>query len=110
MDKIPITLILFVAGFFLYSCNEIPAVKEEQGVIVMETATRGSYQYLIKVDEKLLWPENLPEEFRIPELKVKVKYRKKGGSKDIYKPAPNDVPIKDYDVPIITILDLSEIK
>lgn len=110
MDKISNTLFLFVAVFFLYSCSTIDAVEEKTGLIVMEVATRGSHQYLIKVDEEFFWPENLPEQFKIPELEVKVKYRKKEGSKIIYKPAPNDVPIQDYTVPIITILNIKEIK
>jgi len=110
MQKIGVPLFLFVVGFFLYSCSAIEAVKEKTGVIVMEVATRGSYQYLIKVDDELLWPENLPEQFKIPDLQIKVKYSKKRGSKIIYKPAPNDVPIKDYTVPIITILEISEEK
>lgn len=75
----------------------------------MEPATRGSYQYLIKIDNDLYWPENLPEKFKVPDLKIRVKFMNTGSFKDIYKPAPNDVPVKDYTVPIIRILEIGEI-
>ncbi len=101
-------IIVLILSQFLYTCTHLEKPKEKSGEIIMEVATRGSYQFLISIDGKPFWPENLPVEFLHPGLKVKVKYTEKGYLKNIYKPAPNDVPVKDYLAPAIYLLEIEK--
>lgn len=101
---------LFLITGFLHSCTSLEKPVKASGEIMMKPQTRGSFQYLIKTEKELFWPENLPEDFHDPGLKVKFKYFKKDYSKDIYKPAPNDIPIKDFAVPAIYLLKIRKNK
>lgn len=89
-------------------CTPVEKEKENYGKIVMEVATRGSYQYLIQIGEESFYPENLPVDYRESDLRVKIKYREKGYHKTIFMPAPNDVPVKKFSAPVIYLTEIEK--
>jgi hypothetical protein len=77
--------------------------------IKVEVATRGVHQYLLQFNDNLYYPENLPLSFQDPNLNglaVRISYLPKKEEKDIFKPSPNDIPVKAYSVPVILILQI----
>jgi hypothetical protein len=103
------TFFFLLSALLMCSCTPVEKEKEDHGKIVMEVATRGSYQYLIQIGEESYYPENLPEDFKESDLRVKIKYREKGYHKDIFMPAPNDVPVKKFSAPVIYLTEIEKI-
>lgn len=88
--------------------NNDPAQQGEAEVVI-QSATRGSHQFLIKFEGDLLYPTNLPESFKAlaqNPIPVYIKFNNTGEEVAIYKPAPNDVPIFDRLIPEIRIVDI----
>lgn len=102
-------LFLLLSVLLLCCCTPVDKEKEDYGYIVMEVATRGSFQYLIQIGGGSFYPENLPEDFKEADLRVKIKYREKEYHKDIYMPAPNDVPVKKFSAPVIYLTEIEKV-
>jgi len=93
------------------SCKKEVHPEYLSGTIYIEAATRGSYQYLINVDNQSYWPENLPQEFKNPNIQnrpILVRFERTGETQDIYRPAPNDIPVFGYTVQVVRILSIQE--
>lgn len=93
------------------SCKNNEAALSSVGTILVETATRGSYQYLIRIEEQTYFPENLPKRFQTTnnhEKQIYVQFELTGHHQEILIPAPNDIPVYGYTVPIIIIMSIDE--
>jgi hypothetical protein len=95
----------------LQSCMaDYGPIKEGDAKVVIQVATRGSYQFLIKFENSFYFPENLPEEYKVVSqdpIPVFIKFKLTDEEADIFTPAPNDVPVFLKSIPVIR---LSEIK
>jgi len=81
------------------------------GVIIVEPETRISNQYLIRVEEQSYWPENLPQQFRNPNMHnrpILVRFELTGDTRDINVPGPSDIPVFGYTVQAVRILSIRE--
>ncbi|SIS91644.1 hypothetical protein [Belliella pelovolcani] len=101
---------LFFILLLLGACveNNDP-VQEGEAEVVIQTATRGSHQFLIRFEGDLFYPTNLPESFQVlvqDPIPVYIIFNKTGAEVTIFKPAPNDVPIFDRLIPEIRIVDI----
>jgi len=101
--------------FFLFliaaSCKRNNGPDYLSGTILIEAATRGSYQYLIRIDGQSYFPENLPQEYQNPNIQhrpILVRFELTGETQEIYVPAPNDVPIYGYTVQVVRILSIKD--
>ena len=101
-----ITLLFF--GLLIFSCeNNIGPNREGTAEVVISVASRGGYQFLIKFDDKLYYPENLPEEYKVvtqEPIPIKIKFQLLDKREDIFEPAPNDVPVFLMSIPAIRII------
>ena len=94
-----------------FSCADNTEPREMPASIFVEVATRGSYQYLIRVNDQLYYPDNLPEKYQDPQfhnLPIYVSFIVLEQTRDIYQPAPNDIPVLAYTVPVINLLSFRE--
>ncbi|NHE57937.1 hypothetical protein [Cyclobacterium plantarum] len=106
------TLLFFL--ILIFSCeNSMDPNKEGTAEVVISVASRGFYQFLIKFDDDLYYPENLPEEFKLVSqepIPVNIKFQLLDDQEDIFQPALNDVPVFLMAVPVIRILSIEKIK
>ncbi len=106
------TLLFFL--LLIFSCeNNIGPNREGNAEVAISVASRGFYQFLIKFDDDLYYPENLPDEFRVVSqepIPVNIKFQLLDDQEDIFQPAPNDVPVFLMSVPVIRILSIEKIK
>jgi hypothetical protein len=104
------TILFFL--FLILSCeNNIGPNREGTAEVVINVASRGGYQFLIKFDEILYYPENLPEEFKVisqEPIPVAIKFQLLDDQEDIFEPAPNDIPVFLMSVPVIRILSIEK--
>lgn len=108
--KASTTSFLFFILLLLGACveNNDP-VQVGVAEVVIQTATRGSHQFLIRFEGDLFYPTNLPESFKVlvqEPIPVYIKFTKTSEEVAIFKPAPNDVPIFDRSIPEIIIVDI----
>jgi len=100
-------LLLCLVG--IYSClHDTEPIKEGNAKVVISVATRGSYQFLIKFNETLYYPE----EFRVisqEPIPVYIKFEVLDYEEDIFHPAPNDVPVFLKSIPVIKLLVIEKI-
>ncbi|MDN3670298.1 hypothetical protein QWY93_13555 [Echinicola jeungdonensis] len=82
--------------FFFGSCQTSKNLRQGTGWVLAKTATRGSQQYLIVVDNQWYYPEELPEKFKMDSVRVQVKYRVLDRLDTVFKPAPNDLLEFDF--------------
>jgi hypothetical protein len=106
-----IYIISFLLACFLFeSCGEDNSpIKNGNAEVVINVATRGSYQFLIKFEDNLYFPENLPEEYKTivqNPIPIFVKFTLIDREEDIFKPAPNDVPVFYKSLPVIRIINI----
>ncbi|KEO75270.1 hypothetical protein [Anditalea andensis] len=93
------------------SCEPADHSVYKSGIIYIEAATRGSYQYLILIDEQRYWPENLPQFYQDPNIQnrpIFVRYELTGDTYDVYVPAPNDIPVFGYTVQKIRLVSIKD--
>lgn len=106
------TLLFFL--FLIFSCeNNTGPNRAGTAEVVISVASRGYYQFLIKFDEVLYFPENLPEEYKVVSqgpIPVNINFQLLDYQEDILQPAPNDVPVYLMSVPVIRILSIEKIK
>ncbi|WP_162342881.1 hypothetical protein [Cyclobacterium salsum] len=99
--------------FLIFSCeNNMDPNREGTAEVVISVASRGFYQFLIKFDDDLYYPENLPEEFKVVSqepIPANIKFRLLDDQEDIFQPAPNDVPVFLMSVPVIKIVSIKKI-
>lgn len=112
MKAFKIYVLLLSLGW-IYSCglDEEPNM-EGNAEVVISVATRGGYQFLIKFNDRLYYPENLPEEFRVvtqEPIPVHIKFQLLDYQQDIFYPAPNDVPVFLKSIPVIKLLVIENI-
>lgn len=97
----------------MVSCeNNIDPNREGTAEVVISVASRGFYQFLIKFDNDLYYPENLPEEFKVVSqepIPVNIEFQLLNDQEDIFQPAPNDVPVFLMSVPVIRIVSIEKI-
>lgn len=97
----------------MVSCeNNIDPNREGTAEVVISVASRGFYQFLIKFDDDLYYPENLPEEFRVVSqepIPVNIEFQLLNDQEDIFQPAPNDVPVFLMSLPVIKIVSIEKI-
>jgi hypothetical protein len=82
---------------------------EGNGEVVINVATRGSYQFLILYEKEHYFPENLPEEFKVVSqdpISVFIRFKLTDEEADIFTPAPNDVPILLKSIPVIRLAEI----
>lgn len=86
-------------------------LKKGDALVVINVATRGSYQFLIQFENKLYYPKDLPETFKEigqHPIQVSIIFRLTGEQKDIFKPAPNDIPVFNQSIPEIEIIEIDK--
>ncbi|MGY6521804.1 MAG: hypothetical protein ACXIUD_08760 [Mongoliitalea sp.] len=101
-------LVLLLIGFNGCSEDEDP-LRQGNGEVVINVATRGSYQFIIRFRGKLYYPTNLPEEYKVvvqEPIPVHVVFSLTGNQATLFRPAANDVPIPDRDIPEIELLSI----
>lgn len=104
--------ILLVFILFVSCVEDNDLIKNGNAEVVINVATRGSYQFLIKFEENFYFPENLPEEYKAivqNPIPIFVKFKFTDREEAIFKPAPNDVPIFDKSLPVIEIIDIKSL-
>ncbi|WP_163378461.1 hypothetical protein [Cyclobacterium sp. SYSU L10401] len=105
---------LLFSLILIFSCeNYTSPNREGTAEVVISVASRGFYQFLIKFDDDLYYPENLPEEFKVVSqepIPVDIKFQLLDDQEDIFQPAPNDVPVFLMSVPLIKIVSIEKIK
>ena len=99
---------------FLFSMNSCISdkgpFKEGNGEVVINVATRGSYQFLILYGKELYYPGNLPEEYKVisqEAIPVFIRFKLTDEEADVFTPAPNDVPIFLKSIPVIRLAEIS---
>ncbi|WP_373523607.1 hypothetical protein [Aquiflexum sp.] len=104
---------LFIIAF-LFATNSCISDKgpfiEGNGEVVLNVATRGSYQFLILYKNELYFSESLPEEYKDisqTPIPVFIRFRLTDKEADIFTPAPNDVPIFLKSIPVIRLAEIS---
>ncbi|UJP65410.1 hypothetical protein [Mongoliitalea daihaiensis] len=93
------------------SCAESPnPLRQGNAEIVINVATRGVYNFLIRFQGDLYYPTNLPESFQVlsqEPILVSIQFELTGNQKTISRPAPNDIPIPFREIPEVNILSIS---
>jgi hypothetical protein len=82
---------------------------EGNGEVVINVATRGSYQFLIRYKDGVYYPENLPEEYKVVSqdpIPVFIRFKLTDEGADIFTPAPNDVPVFMKSIPVIRLAEI----
>lgn len=104
-----VTLLLFFT--LLGSCvQDNNLLKKGNGEVVINTMTRGGYQFLIRFEDKLYYPINLPESYKTIQqepILIFVIFSLTGEKADIFGPAPNDVPVYIKSIPEINITNIN---
>jgi hypothetical protein len=94
----------------LQSCMaDYGPIKEGDAKVVIQVATRGSYQFLILYEKELYYPENLPEEYKVVSqdtIPVFIRFKLTDEGADIFTPAPNDVPVFMKSIPVIRLAEI----
>lgn len=105
--------VLVITLLSIYSCgHDFEPEKDGNAEVVISVASRGVYQFLIKFNDNLYYPENLPEEFKVVSqepIPVRVKFQLLDYHEDIFQPAPNDVPIFLKKLPVIRLISIDKI-
>jgi hypothetical protein len=86
-------------------------LKKGDALVVINVATRGSYQFLIQFENKLYYPKDLPEIFKVigqHPIQVSIIFKLTGEQRDIFTPAPNDVPIFFKAIPEIDVIEIDK--
>jgi hypothetical protein len=111
-SKISLTLNLLLIGFYIFlSCSPKEEPNWVSANLKIEIASRGVIQYLIEINDQLYYPENLPVIYKNPQsdsLEIRIKFKNKNYTKDIYQPSPNDIPFLAYTVPVIQIIKIEK--
>ena len=106
-------LALLFSILWIYSCeHDLEPNRQGNAEVVISVATRGSYQFLIKFNDRLYYPENLPEEFRVisqEPIPVHIKFQLLDYQQDIFYPDPNDVPVFLKSIPVIRLMAIEKI-
>lgn len=100
------TLIFILLGSCVGNNN---LIKKGNGEVVINTATRGSYQFLIHFEGDLYYPINLPKSYQTIQqdpILIFVKFSFTGKEVEIFGPAPNDVPVYIKSIPEINITNI----
>ncbi len=104
--------ILFIAFLFLVSsCNnsgEFLTHTNEDGEIKVFVCSRGCYQYLLAYNGEYYHPISLPENLKEDGIKVVFSGTLQDTETAIKKPAPNDVPIFDFNAQDIKLTSIEE--
>lgn len=106
--------ILYICLFLtlLYGCVEDQGqIEKGDAEVLINVASRGSYQFLIQFEDKLYYPKALPETFKVigqHPIPVSITFKLTGEQKDLFKPAPNDIPIFDQSIPEIEIVEIEK--
>ncbi|WP_373497650.1 hypothetical protein [Aquiflexum sp.] len=105
--KLPLSLFIIAFLFLTNSCisDEGHFIKGN-GEVVLNVATRGSYQFLIRYDNELYYPEDLAEEYKDinqTPIPVFIRFRLTDKEADIFTPAPNDIPVFLKSIPVIRL-------
>jgi hypothetical protein len=106
------TLILIFL-FLTNSCiSSKDPLKEGNAEVVINVASRGAYQFLIRYENDLFYPENLPAEYQIivqEPIPVFIKFNLTEEKADIFTPAPNDVPVFLKSIPVIRLVEIKRL-
>lgn len=96
----------------LFGCVEDQGeLKKGDAQVLLNVASRGSYQYVIQFEDKLYYPKALPETFKEigqHPIEVSITFKLTGAQKDLFKPAPNDIPVLDQSIPEIEIIEIEK--
>ncbi|WP_114751783.1 hypothetical protein [Pleomorphovibrio marinus] len=103
---------IFIALLQIGSCGHDDDPKREGNAeVVINTTTRGGYQFLIQFNNELYYPENLPEEFKVitqEPIPVYIQFEPLEYLEDLFRPAPNDVPVFWKAIPAIRLLSIKK--
>lgn len=104
-------ILLIFSILLLSSCgatDKINAFTGEEGTIKVFVCSRGCYQYLLEYNGQYYYPGELPEKFKEDGLKVVFSGIFKDTETAINKPAPNDVPVFDFNAQDIELSSIEE--
>jgi hypothetical protein len=76
---------------------------DKSGKIRVNVATRGSYQYILSVDDKEFMPIGLTDEYKKDGIEVIFSGEIQKDSSDVMMPAANDIPTFAKKIPNINI-------
>jgi hypothetical protein len=93
----------------LACCETENADPTNEGQIKVFVCTRGCYQYLLEVDGVFYSPNSLPETLKRDGQAVRFEGEPLDGTTTIYKPAPNDVPVPDFEAQNFNITNIEAI-
>ncbi|WP_114752738.1 hypothetical protein [Pleomorphovibrio marinus] len=110
--KLSKTYLLYLPWILFYSCvSDTDPYKGGNAEVVINVMTRGGYQFLVLFEDNLYYPENLPEEYKIvvqEPIPVHTRFKVLDYERDIFGPAPNDVPVFLKSIPAITLLEINQ--
>ncbi len=99
-------LIPFMLGAMISCQNDISTMSnysDKPGKIRVNVATRGSYQYILSVDDKEFMPVGLTDEYKKDGIEVIFSGEIQKDSSDVMMPAANDIPTFAKKIPNISI-------
>ena len=85
-------------------------INNAYGIVKNYVCSRGCYQYVIVMGKRFLIDPKMTEEFQQDGLKVRFSAKLTRGKTEIKKPAPNDVPIRDFDAETIAITNIKKMQ
>lgn len=104
---------LLITFLCIGSCGHDGEPKREGNAeVVINTITRGGYQFIIQFNNELYYPENLPEEYKVitqESIPVYIQFEPLDYLEDLFRPAPNDVPVFWKAIPAIRLLSIKKI-
>lgn len=110
MKNISLFLLILIC-IFLGSCVEDNGIlKKGNAEVIINVATRGSYQFIIQYENNLYYPVNLPESYKTVQqepIPVYVIFSLTGKEADLFKPAPNDASVFFKSIPEINITTIN---
>lgn len=87
----------------------------QAATVEMHVISRGRYQYLLVIKDGPHAGKYLPEQDLLPaycqdELPVKIDAKLMDKKGMVYKPGPTDIPEENFEVPIIRVKEISEMR
>lgn len=96
----------------MVSTDSVSEMTDQVATVETHVVSRGSYQYILVVNEgphagKYLPEAELPSQYCENKMQVKIdgKILKKKGV--VYKPGPTDKPEKDFEIPMIRLTEVN---
>jgi hypothetical protein len=104
------TLLISACSIGSTSQTDVSEYNNSSGYIKVHVATRGSYQYVLYADDgKRYMPASpLAEVLKEDGTRVRFTGTVLPEKAVVYKPAPNDAPVKDFEVQKILLTEIEK--